>query len=144
MEAIDDKTNSDEEDDDTTVEPKADEPISNALDSTTRSGRVIVMPDRLIETMTTGIEMHYLQFMQELNNNEIAAMELILVGAGAGGGFKNTKELKVMNYKQAMIDDKEGWTKEVANKKARFDRFKALAAVKRKDLPKGAKVMPTT
>ena len=110
----------------------------------TRSGRVIVTPDRLIETMTTGIEMHYLQCMQELNNNKIVAMELILVGAGAGGGFENTKELKVMNYKQAMIDDKEGWTKEVANKKARFNRFKALTAVKRKDLPKGEKVMTTT
>ena len=71
-------------------------------------------------------------------------MELILVGAGGGGGFENTKELKVMNYKQAMIDDKEGWTKEVANKKARFDRFKALPTVKQKDLSKGAKVTTTT
>ena len=43
-----------------------------------------------------------------------------------------------------MIDDKEGWTKEVANTKVRFNRFKALTAVKRKDLPKGGKVMTTT
>ena len=28
--------------------------------------------------------------------------ELILVGAGLGGGFVNTNELKVMNYKEAM------------------------------------------
>ena len=31
--------------------------------------------------------------------------------------------------------------KEVANKKSRFDRFNALTAVKKKDLPKGAKIM---
>ena len=82
--------------------------------------------------------------MQELEGAEIAVMELILVGAGTGGGFQNTKELKVMNYKQAMLEDPEGWTDEVAKEKARFDRFKALTAVKRRDLPKGAKVMTTT
>ena len=55
--------------------------------------------------------------MQELVNDKIAAMELILVGAGAGGGFENTKELKVMNYKQAVLEDPDGWTKEVAKEK---------------------------
>ena len=143
-EAIDEESSSEEEDDDTIVEPEAGETVSDAAVSTTRSGRITRVPDRLIETMTTGIEWHYLQSMQELEGAEIAAMELILVGAGTGGGFENTKELKVMNYKQAMLEDPEGWTDEVAKEKARFDRFNALTAVKRKDLPKNSKIMTTT
>ena len=36
--------------------------------------------------------------------------ELALVGAGFGGGFDNTKELKVMKFKEAMAGpDKDGW-----------------------------------
>ena len=42
--------------------------------------------------------------MVELDNNEVKTenMELALIGAGIGGGFANTNELKVMNYKEAM------------------------------------------
>ncbi len=36
----------------------------------------------------TLLAMHHMQ-----------TLELANVGAGIGGGFKNTKELKVMNYK---------------------------------------------
>ena len=31
------------------------------------------------------------------------------VGAGLGGGFENTRELKVMKYKEAMKDDPVNW-----------------------------------
>ena len=42
--------------------------------------------------------------------------EFANVGAGVGGGFKNTKELKVMNYKEA-INGPDGvrWQAEVEN-----------------------------
>ena len=98
-------------------------------------------PDRLIETMApfadadlsgTAAELHYFGALAELDNEEIAAFELILVGAGLGGGFENTTELKVMNFKEAMKgNNKKDWIKEVANEKSRFDQFNALTAVKK-------------
>ena len=73
------------------------------------------------------------------------AFKLILVGAGLGGGFVNTTKLKVMNYNEATKgNNKNNWIKEVANEKSRFDGFNALTAVKKKDLPKGAKIMTST
>ena len=50
-----------------------------------------------------------------------------------------------MNFKEAMKGkNKNDWIKEVGNEKDRFDRFNALPAVKRRDLPKGAKIMTST
>ena len=88
----------------------------------TRSGRSVKTPSRLIETMESLVEgdaaiadMHYLMSLCELDNEELnmysetAALELRLpsievsqVGAGYGGGFTHTDELKVMNCRQAM------------------------------------------
>ena len=56
--------------------------------------------------------------MVELDNNEVIAegRELALVGAGIGGGFANTNELKVMNYKEAMQSpDRAAWEEEIEN-----------------------------
>ena len=136
------------------VESKAGETVSDTLVTTTRSGRTIVPPDRLIETMTpfadadlsgTAAELHYFGALAELDNEKIAAFKLILVGAGLGGGFEITTELKVMKFKETMKgNNKKYWIKEVATEKSWFDRFNALTAVKKKDLPKGPKVMTST
>ena len=136
------------------VESKAGETVTDTLVTMTRSGRAIVPPDRLIEIMTpftdadlsgTVAELHYFGALAELDNEEIAAFELILVGAGLGGGFENTTELKVMNFKKATKrNNKKYWIKEVPNEKSRFDRFNALTAVKKKDLPMRAKITTST
>ena len=128
--------------------------MSDTLVTTTRSGRTIVPPGRLIETMTpftdadlagTAAELHYFGSLAELDNEEISAFELILVGAGLRGGFENTTELKVMNFKEATKGkNKNEWIKEVSNEKSWFDRFNALTAVNKRDLPKGAKKMTST
>ena len=82
------------------VKSKAGETVSDTLVTTTRSGRAIIPPDRLLETMTpftdvdlsgTAAELHYFGALAELDNEEILAFKLILVGAGLGGGFKKTK-----------------------------------------------------
>lgn len=40
--------------------------------------------------------------------------ELTCVGAGIGGGYRHSSELKVLNYKQAMkLIDKEEWKNEI-------------------------------
>ena len=121
--------------------------MTDTLVTTTRSGRAIVPPDILIETTTpytdadlagTAAELHYFGALSEPDNEEIAAFKLILVGAGMGGGFENTTELKVMNYKEATKGkNKNDWIKEVANEKPRFDRFNTLTTAKKKDPPKG-------
>ena len=136
------------------VESKAGETVSDTLVTTTRRGRTIVPPNRLIETMTpftdtdmagTAAELHYFGLLAELDNEETSAFELILVRAGLGGGFINTTELKVMNYKEATKGkNKNDWIKEVANEKSWFDRFNTLTVVKKKEIPKGAKIMTST
>ena len=52
------------------------------------------------------LAMHSMQYTEFAN-----------VGAGIGGGFENTKELRVMNYKEAISGpDGERWKAEVENK----------------------------
>ena len=78
--------------------------------------------------------MKYLGSMAELDNNEIATaavieenIEISQVGAGVGGGFENTSELKVMNCREAMqSSDAEEWKAEVKNEKERFDKFNVI------------------
>ena len=78
----------------------------------TQIGCTVKMPDRLIKSMGvlagiqgTAVKLKYVACMAELDNNEVAATEILLVGAGIGGGFSNTTELKVMKYKEAMIGE---------------------------------------
>ena len=86
--------------------------------TTTRSGRTVQTPIRLTAAVRgglsdfqgTAVEMKYLGSMAELDNVEIANasvveenVEVSLVGAGVGGGFDSTSELKVMNYREAML-----------------------------------------
>ena len=127
--AYNDDTNENEEsdaDDDESAAGEADKVTSAAVpSSTTRSGRLIRPRDRLIETMGalaefqgTAVELKYLGSIAELDSDEVMAVELTtenlelsLVGAGLGGGFSNTSELKVMNYREAMASkDAEAWT----------------------------------
>ena len=68
--------------------------------------------------------------------------EFANVGAGVGGGFENTKELKVMNYKEA-INGPDGvrWQAEVENEYQRMVANKVFEVVLRKDLQAGTKII---
>ena len=100
----------------------------------------------------TAAELRYLGNMCESDNCELVAtsitsdnLELSQVRAGLGGGFENTSELKVMNYKEAMRSpDKEHWIEEVGNEKLQFDKFKAVTPVSRSQVPAGSKITTTT
>ena len=68
-----------------------------------------------------------------------------MVGAGVGGGFDSTSELKVMNYREAMLSsDAKEWKAEVQNEKERFDKFNVITVVPRNEMKKGVKAMTTT
>ena len=49
--------------------------------------------------------------------------EIQAVGAGIGGGFEHTSELKVMKYEEAINSpDKEGWKAEIKNEHRRMQK----------------------
>ena len=99
---------------------------------------MVQSPRRHIESLeATAIELRYLSSMAELDSIEVAAVEMMikniklhLMCAHTGNGFTNINKLKVMNFKQKMksLDD-EKWVKEVANEKARFDKYNVLTPV---------------
>ena len=64
------------------------------------------------------------QSLQELDNGEIenklnvdhSQVEYLGVGAGIGGGFENTEELKPMKYKEVICGpDGKAWKVEILN-----------------------------
>ena len=72
----------------------------------------------LVDIQGTVVKSRYLACMAELDNDEVAATEISLVGAGIGGGFSNTTELKVIKYKEAMrSEDATAWKEEVEKEK---------------------------
>jgi hypothetical protein len=68
---------------------------------------------------------------------------VLLVRAGSLEGFKHTEELHVMNYCQAMASDLVKWKASVRQEYLKFDKFKVLRAIPKKDLPHGAQVIET-
>jgi hypothetical protein len=87
---------------------------------TTRSGRAINRPARFVdeigattmdsldyEIKLSDAENNYYEKMGELHEGDFIAGEVCCVGAGTGGGFVNTKELKPMKFKEAMATDDE-------------------------------------
>ncbi len=82
-----------------------------------------------VETVDTGedalVVKGYYDIFNVVDLSEIALLvmhsmqytEIANIGAGVGGGFENTKELRVMNYKEAISGpDGKRWKAEVANK----------------------------
>jgi hypothetical protein len=154
--------------------PAVSAPVTSIL-KTTRSGRAIKPVDRMnladIESgEISAAELNYFSRLKELDHDELSMLNLAmnqhhgdsidlspdeiieklfdefsLVGAGVGGGFDHTDELRVMNYRQAMgSGDAEEWTKAVKDEYQKFERFKVFKVVKRSELPAGAKVLSTT
>ena len=81
---------------------------------TSRVGRVIRRPNRLVETNTAAVNAEdvsgYLQMIREVNENDFEKKEFCAVGAGIGGGFTHTTELKVLKFDEAVngLDKKTG------------------------------------
>jgi hypothetical protein len=116
---------------------------------TTRSGRAVTKPTRLIEEYgasgydnyaigLTDAEQQYYKIMRESG-------EFAFVGAGLGGGFTNTSELHVMKYKEAMASsDRDKWQKAVDEEHERMLKHNVWKPVLRKDVPEGAKILTST
>ena len=62
--------------------------------------------------------------------------EISNVGAGIGGGFTHSSELKTLNYKQAMASkDTCKWKKEIKKEHERMLKYKVWEPVPKKDVP---------
>ncbi len=79
----------------------------------------------------TLLAMHHMQSTEFAN-----------VGAGIGGGFKNTSKLKVINYKEAVNGpDGKRWKAEVENEYQQMLTNKVFKVVLPMDLPLGSKLI---
>ena len=74
--------------------------------------------------------------------HHMQTLEFANAGTGIGGGFINTKELKEMNYKEA-VNGPDGvhWQAEVENEYQQMVANKVFKMVLRKDLPAGTKII---
>jgi hypothetical protein len=84
---------------------------------------------------------NYYQCLEEGDAN----MKFANIGAGIGGGFENTMELKPMKYKEAVNGlDGEARGKEIKNKHDQMVKIDAWEPLKKSSLPRGTKVIDST
>ena len=107
---------------------------------TTRDGRVTRCTSKdwykdFAMLALTQAEINYQNHLKEEAKSGIDH-EVAFVGAGLGGGFKNTAELKVMKYAEAMQSDRVGWTKAVEEEHQRMVSNKVWVPVNIVDVPK--------
>ena len=70
--------------------------------------------------------------------------EMASVGAGIGGGFDHSSELKVLNYKQAMAsNEKAEWMKEIEQEHERMLKYNVWDLVHMKDVPEATPLTST-
>jgi hypothetical protein len=113
VEAGEGNTPSEGDDDDDEDDNTDDDENEKEIPPMTRTGRTVKPPTRLIkgmgalgyEIMLTSAEQKYYEAMRSFPEGEFC------VGAGLGGGFNNTDELRLLKYDEAMMtEDREKWT----------------------------------
>ena len=122
----------------------------------TQSGRVSRPPERLIEEIggmgvaglnITALEMQYLLYLMNLQMNEYDRndIQFNLVGAGIGDGIANTKELRVMKFKEAMAtNDSDKWLEAVEEEYKKMTGMNVWHSVNVDKLPRNSRVLSTT
>ena len=71
--------------------------------------------------------------------------EIQAAGAGIGGGFEHTGELKVMKYEEAISGpDRDKWKKAIADEHKRMVKHKVWKTVKKADLEPNTKIIDST
>jgi hypothetical protein len=125
-----------------------EEVIATEVESgTTRSGRIVMKPTRLIEEIGAvangGIGLS--QAEEKYYDTMWKMSEMAFVGAGIGGGFVDTNELHVMKYKEAMAGkDAPKWEIAVEEEHERMMKHKVWEPVPIEELPKDSKVLTST
>lgn len=159
-----DDEDSDSDDDDSDYEDENSDSNSNTDNEdeleppvkTSRVGRVL-KPKRHQDYQYYASEMNYYTAMYNTMDKEdieyktvqdVYNKECAMVGAGIGGGFQNTKELRVMKFKEAMANDDEeerrGWQEAVDTEHEKMKKFNVFKPVRKEDIPKGTKIITST
>jgi hypothetical protein len=118
----------------------------------------------------SAAEANYLAHMLELNNKELAASQIVMedtfsteylmslyeemvaesgeppelmgVGAGAGGGYGHTDELRVRNYREAMASlDRHFWEEAIRQEYLKFVKFGVFEVILWGELPEEKKLV---
>jgi hypothetical protein len=98
------------------------------------------MTGRRIGAEATALANYY-QCLEDTDGK----MEFANIGAGIGGGFENTMELKPMKYKKAINGpDRKAWEKEIENEHEHMVKNNVWEPVKKNLLPKGTKFIDST
>ncbi len=88
-----------------------------------------------------GIDENEVKVQQEFNDS---LSEYLNVGAGIGGGFMNTNELRLMGYHEAINGpDGKKWKEEVRTEHGRMVQSGVFKRVKSSKLPSDVKVIDT-
>ena len=83
--------------------------------------------------------------LEEAMEVHTAYSEVANVGAGLGGGFKNTEELHPMKLEEAMSGpDADAWAKEIEKEHSRMVENKVWEVVPRSEVPKGTRAIDST
>jgi hypothetical protein len=92
----------------------------------------------------------YLKAMEEIDatdfgNSDEDAYEYAAVGAGLGGGFTNTAELRPMKYNEALHGpDQEKWQTAVDEEHNRMIKFGVWEAIRQRNLKSASKIITST
>jgi hypothetical protein len=127
--------NEDKDDEDEALDAADGPPV------TTKSGRAIRAPSRLIQeigALTTQEE----RFMEALSVLGFEQSEIACVGAGIGGGYEDTTELKVMTYREAMESkDRVQWLVAKEEEHQKMLKYQVWVPKKLSEVPKLAKII---
>ena len=152
----DDNANDKDEEEGINYDVHKDDEDKGEFVTVTRSGRHVCRPKYGVESGAFSVsEKNYYEALADFDDfdeDEVActagsqvAYEIATVGAGVGGGFDHTTELKVLNYEEAMqSNDINKWKEAVDKEVANFDKHKVYKPVKRSSVPADAKIVDTT
>ena len=148
-----DLTQDDSDDEDDPQDDPPDDEEDNARQHTRepitlRSGKV-VNRGFTSEIGAAGIltpeEVNYYSIMFKAEEQLTESNQYSCVGAGIGGGFSNTAELRPMKFGEAMQGkDKDKWMQAVREEHERMMKYKAWKPIKKAKVPKEAKILTTT
>jgi hypothetical protein len=117
----------------------------NGWTRVTRSGRVSAVPLRYREMANVTLDQFTNRFEALIDEEDDDDDEVALVGAGLGGGFEHTSELRTMKYKDAMKSpDKKKWDDAVEVEYHKIMSKEVFEPVPIENVPKDAKVLTST
>lgn len=108
---------------------------------TTKSGRAVKAPARLIQEIG-ALSAEEQSFIEALSVLGFESSEIACVGAGIGGGYHDTAELKVLTYREAMASSNRAeWLAATEEEHKKMKKYQVWIPKKLALVSKGAKII---